>query len=101
MRIASLLLLPALGACTPAYCDPSGACHPQAALGMDRPVLLRLMNKPNSIYPGEGRAYAFALPESGPFCQVFLPEPSGPQDNEWQSLLWHELRHCAEGEYHG
>ncbi len=82
-------------------CDMSGECHPDRPLNPPRPVLLRMVDDPAPLHPGSKDAYAFALIDSGPFCQVFLPKPLGPSDHTWQTLLWHELRHCAEGNYHG
>lgn len=82
-------------------CDPSGLCHSDTPLALAKPVLIRTVADPGQLHPKQKDAYAFALIDSGPYCQVFMPQASGPYDARWHSLLWHELRHCAEGNYHG
>lgn len=77
-----------------AGCDKDW-CWP--AFTLTRPTIVRRVTRPASSHPG-GRAYAYALPYSGPVCQIILPTHLGYAAQlsgyTLPGLECHEAWHC-------
>lgn len=107
----SLLML--LGCSNLPYQDITGLSHPNKKLNVlkTKVIILRFdtkesiklryieLNHGKNLRDNDETVFAFATFNEGT-CSIYLPYPEGPKDADWQGLLWHELRHCYEGDYH-
>ena len=107
MKVRTILLALTLAGCTDNWIDPAGLHHDGEAMALNDGREIRLIVKSlddiqrefaGTIADNPDRlAYAINFPQH---CLVVVPPARYPNDPEWAAILWHELRHCAEGAYH-
>ena len=104
-RAAFLAL--ALAGCADNWIDPGEYRHDGQVMVLtgDRDVrlMIRSVEQIGADFAGtivenpDRFAYNIDFPQ---YCLIAMPPARFPRDPDWAAMLWHELRHCAEGAWH-
>lgn len=119
MKVLHLILLGFLSGCavtTGCTADISGFCHENSHRFKhltNRNILIEFSEDVKSSEAAKGISVEYSSKysnvyattdwirkENTLYCRVTITPPNGIQDSKWFKTLYHELRHCDEGNFH-